>query len=407
MEGAHGPCEQAMLQRPVSMPHRRKNLLLVLAGVLILAGGGLVAAGWYYSDALKDEALVPDHSPEEMDLQVAAFDDGTINLETTPDSDDDGDWTRPGTFGLEWMGGYGQVGAIREIDDRHVVREFVPLQGMPVAGDMARIDSYAFPTDPKLSFGLAFEEIRFSSPVGDLAAWYIEGSRDTWAIFVHGKGADQREALRMLPSVAGAGLASLVITYRNDEEAPRSGNGFYEYGKTEWRDLEAAAAYALDHGAGNLVLVGYSMGGGIVASFLYRSALADRVSGVILDAPMLDFNETVSWGARDRFVPWPIKDIGKRIAAWRFGIDWDALDYLESAPRLFVPILLFHGDDDPKVPVSTSDRLAEARPDLVTYHRTAGAGHVRSWNADPQAYQVAVREFLGSLGAVHSSGGGQ
>jgi pimeloyl-ACP methyl ester carboxylesterase len=140
------------------------------------------------------------------------------------------------------------------------------------------------------------------------------------------------------------------------------------------------------------------MGGGIVASFLYRSPLADRVVGVILDAPMLDFEATIEWGARGRFVPWPIKAAGKQLAVWRFDIDWAAVDYLKPAQELAVPILLFHGDDDRKVPVSTSDALAEARPDLVTYFRTAGAGHVRSWNADPQRYEAAVREFLSRVG---------
>jgi pimeloyl-ACP methyl ester carboxylesterase len=201
----------------------------------------------------------------------------------------------------------------------------------------------------------------------------------------------------MLLSVAGAGLPSLVISYRNDEGAPLSDDGLYHYGETEWEDLQAAADYALAHGAQSLVLIGYSMGGGIVVSFLYQSALADRVVGVILDAPMLDFEATVDWGARDRFAPWPVKDVGKQIAAWRFDIDWGALDYVESAQKLSVPILLFHGDDDPKVPISTSDELSEARPDLVTYYRTTAAGHVRSWNADPAAYEAAVREFLGRV----------
>ncbi len=59
-----------------------------------------------------------------------------------------------------------------------------------------------------------------------------------------------------------------------------------------------------------------------------------------------------------------------------------------------MPILLFHGDEDPTVPVATSDALAEARPDIVTYERAAGVGHVRSWNGDPAAYEASVRGFL-------------
>ena len=83
-----------------------------------------------------------------------------------------------------------------------------------------------------------------------------------------------------------------------------------------------------------------------------------------------------------------------RLATLRFGIDWNRVDYLSRAQSLNVPILLFHGDDDPTVPVATSDALAGLRPDLVTYHRVSGAGHVRSWNSDPAAYEEAVRDFV-------------
>jgi uncharacterized protein len=51
------------------------------------------------------------------------------------------------------------------------------------------------------------------------------------------------------------------------------------YGLTEWRDLAAAAQYALARGARRLLLVGYSMGGAIVVSFLEHSPLAARVAG--------------------------------------------------------------------------------------------------------------------------------
>ena len=146
------------------------------------------------------------------------------------------------------------------------------------------------------------------------------------------------------------------------------------------------------------VLVGYSMGGGIVTNFLYESRLAKQVKGVILEAPMLDFGAVFDRVAGERGVPGILATVSKLIVGFRFDVDWGELNYLKRADELTVPILLFHGDDDPTAPVTTSDALAEKRPDIVTYVRVAGAGHVRSWNTGPAAYEAAVRGCLERVG---------
>ena len=368
--------------------------LLASSAFVLLALGGVVGGGWYISDLLRAGALEPNRDPDQLDLQVVALEEGEVTLRATERASADGDWTKDGIFGLEWAGGYGRVGAILRIDDEQVVREFSVIQGAPEIGEPARLDSFAFPGDPEQAHGIPFEEVMFASELGELPAWFVDGPGDTWVIFVHGKGANRREALRMLPTVAGLGLPSLVITYRNDVEAPASPDGFYRYGQTEWRDLAAAADYAIQHGADKLVLVGYSMGGGIVTNFLFESPLAKRVIGVILEAPMLDFGAVFDRVAGERGVPGILATVSKLIVGFRFDVDWGELNYLKRADELAVPILLFHGDADPTVPVATSDALAEARPDIVTYVRGAGVGHVRSWNAGTASYEASVRDFL-------------
>jgi hypothetical protein len=146
-----------------------------------------------------------------------------------------------------------------------------------------------------------------------------------------------------------------------------------------------------------VILVGYSMGGAIVTNFLYRSPLAAKVSGAILDAPMLDLGSAIDHGVRQRGLPVFLTGIGKFLAQVRFDVDWKALNYLSRATELDVPILLFHGDADTVVPVATSDALAQARPDIVSYHRVPDATHVRSWNMNPERYEATVREFLAAL----------
>jgi hypothetical protein len=262
---------------------------------------------------------------------------------------------------------------------------------------MVRVDSFAFPEDPREAFGLDFEEVFYESPLGQFPAWFVEGDDDTWAIMVHGRTANRGEALRMLPTVVEAGLPALVISYRNDEGLPEDPSGYYQYGQTEWADLEGAVRYALEHGARDIVLVGYSMGGGVVANFLYESDLSEVVRGAILDAPMLEFGATVDLGAANRGYPGIVSGLAKAFAGFRFDIDWDATNYLDRADELRAPILLFHGDQDTTVPISTSDRLKEMRPDLVEYVTVEGAVHVGAWNKDREVYEAAVSRFLGRV----------
>ena len=381
-----------MNRGPLPKLRRWKIPFLVIIGVVFVGTGALAGFGLYYSESLKSGALEPDRSPQKLDLRVVGLDDGRITLAATKETKSDSDWTKPGIFGIEWPGGYAQAGSILQMDTANVAREFKPVKGHLKVGDAVRLDSFAFPGDPLEARRIPFEDVTIPSELGALPAWLVRGEPAVWAIFVHGKGANRREALRMLPAVTQSGLSSLVITYRNDIEAPKSPDGFYRYGESEWKDLEAAAQYAVNQGAKRLLLVGYSMGGGIVMSFMRQSSLAERVEALVLDSPMLDFSATVDHGASS--IPGFLNKFGKTVAGLRFGIDWGRLNYLECAGDLHVPVLLFHGDADDTVPVETSDKLALARPDIVTYVRVTGAGHVRSWNTDPPAYEAKVREFL-------------
>ena len=86
--------------------------------------------------------------------------------------------------------------------------------------------------------------------------------------------------------------------------------------------------------------------------------------------------------------------VAKGIAGLRYDLDWGELDYLDRAGGLAAPMLVFHQDGDPTVPVAISEELAASRPDLVTFERFGGDGHVQSWNVDRARYERAVRAFL-------------
>ncbi|HET7737024.1 MAG TPA: alpha/beta fold hydrolase [Tepidiformaceae bacterium] len=387
-------------------PRHRRWLsigLWIASAVIALVAAFHIGGGWYFASQLdrralsaaeRRESLAPDY-----DLRIVAVDDRTITIAR---SDEDDALRLEGVWGLAWEGGYGQLRDILSEDAGAVVRSFEVLRGEPPApGVLAELDRRAFPGDPNEGFGIPFQDVVFEGDVGQFPAWFIDGDDDTWVIYVHGNGMTRRDALRSIPIAVDAAMPALVITYRGDEGAPDDPSRKLQYGRTEWRDLEAAVGYAVENGANDVILHGYSMGGGVILAFLLESSLSDRVAGVVLDAPMLDFNRTVEFQAADEDIP--VVGIGlprtlvesaQLLATIRFDVDWDRLNYLARADELEAPILLIHGDNDEDVPKSTSDELARLRPDIVTYVEVADAAHVEAWNVDPEFYEDEVARFI-------------
>ena len=106
-----------------------------------------------------------------------------------------------------------------------------------------------------------------------------------------------------------SGINIIIPTYRNDLGARHGADGRYNLGLSEWRDIEDAALFAVQEGARELLLMGWSMGGAIVLQTLSRSWLADHVSHVVLDAPVIDWTDVlVHHGAAARHPRLPSAD---------------------------------------------------------------------------------------------------
>ena len=375
--------------------------MFIAVGVLICIALSAVAAvvyGFHLSSIIFRGTLSSRHSMPPWDLIASSEGDGRIRLRASGASGRAMDLHHEGVFGIVSASGYGQVGEILERGRNYAVREYTPMTANIDLAEAARLDIYAHPDNPKTAYGMDYHIVRYASELGEYPAWFIPGASKTWAVFAHGRGAHPNEALRIIPTLADADLPILAITYRNDEGTPRSDDRLHWLGLTEWRELEAAVRYALDNGAEDVVLYGYSMGGGMCVNMLYESDLADKVRCVVLDSPLLDFGATLDTVGRKRGYPGFVIPYGKWFAAQRFGIDWQRMNYLARASELNAPILLLHGESDSLVTPQTSKALAHARPDIVRYVGFEGAEHARSWNIDAGKYESAVREFLRDVG---------
>ncbi|MDO0932055.1 alpha/beta fold hydrolase [Streptomyces sp. DG2A-72] len=362
--------------------------------VALAAGAASVAAGRFASDAaLKVAPGRP--LPGEPRLTVHATAAGQIALTRALAS------LRPGTYGLTGDASHAVVGpvlgAANHSADTVVRRLERVTHGTLEPGDKVWLTPNVYVGDPGAALGLDHADVDIPGELGSLPAWFVPGVRDIWIIAVHGLGTTREHAMNLMEFLGRRGFPVLAPAYRGDLGAPRSPDGLNHLGETEWRDLDAAIRYAVRHGAKQVVLHGWSTGATMALRAAAHSGLRERVSGLVLDSPVLSWETTLRALASARRTPGALLPLAVRAAQGRTGLHGDRITDAADPGRLSVPTLIFHGPDDTVAPWALSRRLADSRTDLISLHTVQRAPHAAMWNADPQSYEETLRRFLTPL----------
>lgn len=395
---------------PADAPARRRRwprvLAAVLAALLLLVAGLVAGVAWYFAGL----ALAVDRGGAPPVGLAAGTDaagdpDGTIVLPDTPGS------ATAGLHGIRWQHeggfGWGITGEVLSREDGRVVRAWTDREGtLPTAGANGRLDQDVFLGDPG-TVGMAFAEVVLVGELGDLPAYRVPAPQDpdaaqaaaqgTWIVFAHGRGGQREEANRYLPLWHDLGYEVLVPSYRNDAGSPQDPSGRYGLGGTEWRDLDTAVQYALDNGAEQVVLAGWSMGGAVQLQLMARSDNADAVSGLVLDAPVMDWQDTFEQQGDLAGLPSWVTALAMQFVELRGDLELDDFDWTsrpDTAVVVDVPVYLVHSDDDAFVPSGPSRAVAEFLEERVTPRFEGPADHTREWNVDPDSYDADMRAWF-------------
>ena len=371
----------------------------------LLGLGALVAGVIATLSAIVARTVLIPPSRREDDVRILSLDpDGRrITLSATGDS------VLPGEYSLWFSGdtGHARVGAIVSMERYGVTRELLGVDfGDIQAARRGRFSGWYW-LNPR-GLGLPYENVTVPTPLGPAPAWFLPAEQDTdrWVIQVHGRAVRRAETLRAVGPFREAGYHSLLVSYRNDGDAPRSADYRYALGEREWIDIDAAMAYAIARGAREIVLMGWSMGGATVLQALTRSPRAALVTGVVLDSPVVDWIATLDFQAKLRRMPsavrWGVYTLirsrwGRIVTGLAEPLDFERLDVVTRATELDRPILLLHSVDDGFVPATASSALASARPDIVTFEEFTIARHTKLWNYDRTRWEDAVRNWLASI----------
>ena len=385
---------------------RRHSAGRIVAGTAISVGAlvaGTAIAAAVVAVIFARTVITPPRTREE-DVLVLAVDADTVTLSATLDS------MTPGRYSL-WFhneAGHARVGEILSYTPDTVTRQLLGVDAGSFDGVLrGRLGGWFYRGPGEL--GVPYDDVEVDTELGPAPAWFVpaEASSTRWMIGVHGRAVRREETLRSIPVFRDEGYNCLLVSYRNDGDAPGSADNRYALGDTEWRDVEAAMRYALDHGATSIVLMGWSMGGATVLQAVTRSPLATSVTGVVLESPVVDWVTALHYQGMayrlPRFVRLGILGLlssrwSRSLTGQSMPIDLKRLDLVARAKELSKPILLLHSNDDGFVPATASRALAVARPDIVTFEEFSTARHTKLWNYDPERWNSAIRRWLDRLG---------
>ncbi|MDB4855570.1 alpha/beta hydrolase [Acidimicrobiia bacterium] len=388
----------------------------------------LLGIGWYFSGLIYESGLNPEFTETES---VGTAEDRVVvdsitskSIKLNVEEEQWGVMLENGIYGIIGQNGDAVIGKILNTNGNIIERELLQINGSLVTGDRIAGSAGLLLDDntgiykilgtsgwsgqatqgvytPKSVVNIEYEDIFYQSDIGQFPAYLTSSGDDGVVIFVHGfRGDYSREVFAQLRAkdLMDMGFRSMIISYRNDRGLPKDPSGIFQYGVSEWKDIDAAIDEAIKISE-NVVLWGISGGGGPVSSWIQNTDDISKVSGIIYEAPVISFWESVEVNGAARFpwLPQGLFSYFKIVTELRYGVDFDSMDFRDAVINSDIPVLLFHGDDDEWVPVEMSDLIAESRNKNFTYIRSENVGHVTSWNADPENYVLQMSEFLSSL----------
>ncbi len=210
-------------------------------------------------------------------------------------------------------------------------------------------------------------------------------------------------------------MTSLLVSYRNDGLAPSAPDGRYGLGVHGMaRRRGGHRVIALAHGAEDVVLFGWSMGGAICLQTADLSRHRHLIRAMVLDAPVINWVNVLAHHAQLNRHPVAVgrygqlmlsHPLGRRLTGLAAPVDLKAMDWVSPGRGA--------ADADPDHPqrrrrvcaVRPVGQLADEEPgDGHVRDRSADARHTKEWNVDPERWEGLVDAWLRARLAPRRSG---
>ncbi len=234
------------------------------------------------------------------------------------------------------------------------------------------------------------EDLTLETPDGErLVAWYSPArAGQPTLLYFHGNGGTLGARADRLAGYREMGRGFLIMSYRGYSGSTGS--------PSEARNVaDAKLAYDTLRGFGvaadDIILYGESLGSGVAV----QVAAEKPAAGIVLDAPYTSILDVA-----ERCYPYLPSRMLMR----------DRYDTMKYLPRVTIPMLVIHGEQDEVIPVAMGREVAAKAPGPSEIATFAGAGHsdhynygsfeaVNAWidrlrSSRPQAAQSGLRSAM-------------
>jgi len=248
--------------------------------------------------------------------------------------------------------------------------------------------------------GLAYENVEFQSKDGTLLrGWYLPAAtNERVVVMAHGYRQNRmgdKPALPTAQKLVEAGFGVLMFDFR---ASGQSDGDMVTVGLLEQEDLQAAIRYVQGKGYASqgLGLQGFSMG---AATSLLAAAGNQDVQAVVADSPFSDLEPYL----HENMPHWThLPDIPfTPVILWELpllmGHSPSEVSPIAGLEKLRDrPVLFIHGGNDQAISSEHSRKMLAKLQDggRAELWSVAEAGHVATWEVQPDAYTKRVVEFF-------------
>jgi hypothetical protein len=257
--------------------------------------------------------------------------------------------------------------------------------------------------------GLEFENISYqvideqSGGKLKIAGWWIPNvqARGRCAVILHGYSDAKVGGIAWAPLLRSFGFNILAIDLRAHGE---SGGLNMTAGFWERHDLNQVldqTKIARPGETRQILLFGVSMGAAVAAA---TAAMRDDLWAVILESPFASFRRASAKHGDNLGTPGPFfQERAFRLAKWMAEADFDAVNPVDTIPKIRCPVMVIQSGDDPFL--AEADRAAvrravesrdSSRGPSVCWE-LPGVHHVVGLRQDPGEYRRRIEEFFSQV----------